>query len=447
MTTTEPLHAVAEPSPEPSPAPVAEPSRWSFATKFLFRFAFVYFVLYCFPSNFDLFEFTTKPTEAINALWDAPVQFTAKLFGLTAAVKPNGSGDTTYNYVQVLVTAVLALAGAIVWSIIDRRRPRYTKAYIFFRAFLRYALAAAMVQYGMAKVIPMQFAPPSLDRLMQPFGDASPMGLLWTFMGASKAYTIFAGAGELLGGLLLIARRTALLGALIVAGVMANVVMLNFAYDVPVKLYSSHLLAMALIIALPDAQRLARFFILQQPVAPAPLPRFTNKRGLEIAGIVVRVLVFASMIVFSAKETLNIIRTTDPAKNRAPLYGIWAVDRASAVGEAAKWTHITSEGKRVLGVMLDGGSRKRYPATYETNFSRLLIRTAPTPLPGSGIPANAPKPKVTAQLTYTLPDANTLVLDGTWDGKPFHALAHRDDHKFLLTTRGFHWVNEYPFNR
>ena len=34
------------------------------------------------------------------------------------------------------------------------------------------------------------------------------MGILWTFMGQSKGYTIFAGLGELVGGLLLLSRYT-----------------------------------------------------------------------------------------------------------------------------------------------------------------------------------------------------------------------------------------------
>ncbi len=69
-----------------------------------------------------------------------------------------------------------------------------------------------MINYGAVKVIKAQFPNPTLDRLLQPFGDASPMGLLWTFMGASESYNIFTGAGELIGGLLLTTRRTTLLG-------------------------------------------------------------------------------------------------------------------------------------------------------------------------------------------------------------------------------------------
>jgi hypothetical protein len=46
------------------------------------------------------------------------------------------------------------------------------------------------------------------------------------------------------------------------------------------------------------------------------------------------------------------------------------------------------------------------------------------------------------------PDAEHLVLDGTLDGAAVTVrLRHLDESTFLLVNRGFHWVNEYPFNR
>jgi hypothetical protein len=50
-------------------------------------------------------------------------------------------------------------------------------------------------------------------------------------------------------------------GALVSIGVMSPVVALNFCYDVPVKLYSSHLLAMKVFLILPDLRRLLNLFV------------------------------------------------------------------------------------------------------------------------------------------------------------------------------------------
>ena len=46
------------------------------------------------------------------------------------------------------------------------------------------------------------------------------------------------------------------------------------------------------------------------------------------------------------------------------------------------------------------------------------------------------------------PDRNTVLLAAELDGHKFTATLHRMPlPRFLLTTRGFHWINETPFNR
>jgi len=94
--------------------------------------------------------------------------------------------------------------------------------------------------YGFSKVFPLQMQL-SLPDMVERWGDFSPMGALWSFMGASKPYTILAGSAEALAGLLFLFHRTTLLGAMISFGVMFDVAALNYCYDVPVKLYSTNL--------------------------------------------------------------------------------------------------------------------------------------------------------------------------------------------------------------
>ena len=100
----------------------------------------------------------------------------------------------------------------LVWSVADRKRPNYERLYDWFRLYLRMVLAAIMIPYGAAKLFQAQFPAPSLSTLLEPYGDSSPMHLLWTFMGASPSYSFFAGAVEVLGGALLIVPRLTTLG-------------------------------------------------------------------------------------------------------------------------------------------------------------------------------------------------------------------------------------------
>ncbi len=157
------------------------------------------------------------------------------------------------------------------WMLLDRGRGKDVRLHAWLRVILRFYLAAAMLVYGGGKLIPDQFPAPPPDTLVRPVGDLLPVELLWTFMGASSAYTIFTGVAEMVGGLLLTARRTTLLGALICAGVLGNVFMLNVAYDVPVKILSFHLMAMSVFLVAPDLSRLANLLLLNRPAQPATL--------------------------------------------------------------------------------------------------------------------------------------------------------------------------------
>ena len=94
-------------------------------------------------------------------------------------------------------------------------------------------------------------------------------------MGYSPAYNVFAGGAEALGGLLLLFRRTTTLGAVVAIGVLTNIVMLNFCYDVPVKLFSIHLTLMATALAGLDGRRLLNAFVFNRPTPAADLsPHF-----------------------------------------------------------------------------------------------------------------------------------------------------------------------------
>ncbi|HEX7182871.1 MAG TPA: DoxX family protein, partial [Thermoanaerobaculia bacterium] len=202
------------PSPDSSAAEDARGSQaateWGPVKRLLFRFACVYLVLYSFPFPLDYMPyidvFVVLPYQKLQ---DAVVLWTGKHVFLTDVeiFRPNGSGDSTYDYVLAFSFLVFSVAATLVWTLLDRKRRNYERLHEWLRIYVRFVLATAMISYGAYKVIPSQFPAPSLDRLMQPFGDASPMGLLWTFIGASTAYNIFGGVGEMLGGLLLTFRR------------------------------------------------------------------------------------------------------------------------------------------------------------------------------------------------------------------------------------------------
>ena len=414
---------------------------WPLTKRVLFRFAVAFFVLINLPSPFDLIR-SESLTRPLTAITDGSVRIAARLLHVSVDVRPNGSGDTTYNWVNLLCVAFAAVVITIIWSIVDRRRPNYDKGWIVFRAYLRFMLARAMISYGAAKVVPSQFPSPTLDRLTQPFGDASPMGLLWTFMGASVAYNFFTGAAEILGGLLLTTRRTTLLGALVSMGVLVNIVALNFMYDVPVKIYSLQLLAMAIVIALPDLPRLFDFFVRNRTVTPDPLPRLTQSRAAELTGVVLRTIAVAVFVLMSVKGAALSMRRFSGPGQRSPLYGIWRVDdlqfdgkSVPAIGDPSRWRRLIFDTSYMTSVQLMNDSRRRLNVVLNEKNRTLVV-------------SRRNEPEWDGRLSYQRPDPNTLTIDGDLGGRKVHAVCHREPLPvFLLTTRGFHWVNEYPFNR
>ena len=150
----------------------------------------------------------------------------------------------------------------------------------WFRVFLRFALAAQMFYFGMAKVIPTQFPPPSLVTLLKPVGNLSPDDMLWTFMGASISYQMFTGLAEVAAGVLLVVPRTATIGALIALADMLQVFVLNISYDVGLKQISFHLMAIALFLLAPEARRLAGALVADSSKTTARLRSGQGRRAL-----------------------------------------------------------------------------------------------------------------------------------------------------------------------
>jgi uncharacterized membrane protein YphA (DoxX/SURF4 family) len=439
------LRAVEDLSPEalPDTQDLRPQPVWSLVKRVLFRFAFCYLVLYSFPFPLYYIPYVGMIGMWTFQLWNKLVPWVGQqLFGVTITVFPNGSGDTTFNYVQVFVFLVIAAVATLVWSLLDRRRRNYARLYEWLRVYTRFVLAVAMIGYGTAKVFPSQFPMPSFDRLMQPYGDSSPMGLLWTFMGASVAYNVFTGLGELLGGLLLVFRRTTLLGALVCIGVMANVVMLNFSYDVPVKLYSTHLLLMAVFLAAHDLRRVLNVLVLNRPAEPAEEHPLFRRRWLHWGTKVLAVLFIAYLTYTSLQFSYQGRKDwNDVAKS--PLYGLWNVEelvfdgkvRPPLVTDSTRWRRVMFTGGNRMSFQLMSDTRDRYNVAIDPKARTLAFTKRDDPVWKS-------------TLTYVRPEPKVLVMQGTFDGHPVRArLRQGEIPTFLLTTRGFHWISERPFNR
>lgn len=109
----------------------------------------------------------------------------------------------------------------------------------------RYLLGTAMLYYAIVKIVNVQFQ-------VSPFTYTRPLDqvpgrmLAWAYLGYAPWFQRLLGFGELVPALLLLFRRAARLGALLMFPVLLNVLLVNFALDLwhDTKIISSVLLGL-----------------------------------------------------------------------------------------------------------------------------------------------------------------------------------------------------------
>ncbi len=411
-----------------------------------FRFFASFFTLFIIPFPLNLIPKSDVFFTWYDSAWEWLVKWTGKHIlhlSYDITVLPNGSGDTTFNYVQLLLIVLMAAMIALLWTAADRRPRNYDRLSYWVAVLVRYYLAYTMLSYGFAKVIKTQFPAPSIMRLAQSYGDSSPMGLAWTFMGYSKAYNVFTGLGEVIGGLLLFFRRTLLAGSLLLIAVMSNVVAINFCYDIPVKIYSSLLLGMALWIAWPYRTRMYHFFIKNMDVLPHPFYRVTLKRWQQLSLRVLKFLLIAWAFGSTIYGNWSYYAESGDEVFQQPFEGMYDVHYfirnndtlPPLTTDTIRWRklYITNNGRASIQLMNDTLKRftlDKYPEKKEWEFiSRVDTNYRFT-------------------LHYQKPDSTTFLLSGFIGADSMYVQMRKlSPDNFLLMNRGFHWVNEYPFNR
>jgi hypothetical protein len=244
----------------------------------------------------------------------------------------------------------------------------------------------------------------------------------------------------MVGGLLLVGRRTTLLGALVCAGVLLHVVVLNFCYDIPVKLFSSHLLALAVFLILPDVRRLADLLVFQGGVEPAGgrLPaggRWRARGGLALR--VAFVLFFAVLPLYQAYQS----KKERDAAPKPPLYGLWNVEEFELDGQArpplftddTRWRRVVFDFHTMA--ILTADARERFQLDLIPGARRLTLK-------------RYDDPGWKSELSYQRVDPHLIAIEGTVDGHRVRARLRRaPEPEFRLVSRGFHWINEYPYSR
>ena len=414
---------------------------WKAATRAVFRFSVAYLTLYAASTQVlgGLLVFPGFSFRPLGTLWpmrDVTFWWADRL-GVESPLTTGGnSGDTAFYWVQTLWLLLLAIVIAVLWSELDRRR-EYTTLNRWFRLFVRFALAAQLFYYGMAKVIPTQFPPPSLVTLLEPVGNLALADLLWTFVGASTGYQIFTGLAEVLAGALLIVPHTATLGALIALADLTQVFALNATYDFGLKLISLHLILMSAFLLAPDLPRLWRALVARDE-SPKSAIRNAGDAKFRRGALLVTQIVFGAYLlaVFTNLSWTNWYAISG-GRARSPLYGIWDVVTLSidGIGQAPmlntydyRWRRIIFDAPDVVAVQRTDDSFLHYFSTIDEAGRNVELRKG-----------NSTAWRGVWQVER--PSEDRLVLRGDMEGFAINATLQRVDlDTFRLLNSPFRWV-------
>jgi hypothetical protein len=201
-------------------------------------------------------------------------------FAVTRRILVYGSGD------DVLVEDM----GNLVYTADSRqRRPKYL-------GWLRYISAYLILTYGTRKLIGGgQFAlGPALG--FRPIGSLSGFELTWFYYGYSHAYGTILGLTQILGGALLLFRKSALLGAALLAPVMANILMINIFFHIALgaEIAAAFLLGSMLLLLWQEREALISLFWRNQHIETR-----MESRVQKVAAAIVALLVLAQIVVFA----------------------------------------------------------------------------------------------------------------------------------------------------
>jgi len=189
------------------------------------------------------------------------------------------------------------------------------------------------------------------------------------------------------------------------------------------------LLAMAVFLLLPDLRRLANVLVLNRPAEAVELrPQLGERwRWWAPAARTLFVLALIALSFQQARENEQVYQ------KQSPFRGIWNVEEFALEG-APRWRRVVFDYPHSLGVQLMTDARQRFRLTLDESKRTLTLR-----------PIEEPLKKFT--IGYTVA-AGVMTLDGQLDGKRLQARLRRMPMpSFRLTSRGFHWINETPFNR
>ena len=207
---------------------------------------------------------------------------------------PRSFWETHPNFGDYILTGTvgIALLGSVAYVVVWHRREQAGRVdsglrHAWLQGIIRYWLALSISTYGFAKILKTQFETPDY-RLDMPIGEVSGFGLTWYYFGHIYALGVIIALFQLGGSILLLYRRTTLLGAMILLPVMVNIVLINYFFHIGSgAFFNSIVFTLGLVfLLLVDLKKLkVAFWDLVERLPPVNIGGNWGKHGLRLLPI------------------------------------------------------------------------------------------------------------------------------------------------------------------
>lgn len=301
-----------------------EKTYWKVPEIFAFRFCAIFCFLFI-SLLFLVSEGFPFGNEQVVIFFERIAQSASiKILGLEANHTFKIMSDSMGLYVLTLFLLLISLITASIWQLSIRKPQNYDKQLYWFFVFVRYYLAIVLLNYGFAKLFKWQFFLPKPNTLFTPLGQLSKDILYWSAIGSSRSYNIFLGWLELATACLLLFRKTYLLGAIAIFGVMLNVLAVNLGFNISVKLFSAFLLFSGWILLVPNLRSLWLFFVLGKTAKQAGLEINYQNPTAKSAHLFLKGLAIAFIFGFSLSKFIRANNFNDDSAQRPKLHGAYS---------------------------------------------------------------------------------------------------------------------------
>lgn len=285
---------------------------WTTFKKVSFRIAFPFFLIMCIPMTGEWYkhlisiDWTSLHYRDIYDICRFP---TFSFVEVSPQARWGIGGYSNWG-----VTFLVSLGIAAVWTLLDKKSKNYEVLNYWLWVIIRYRAALGIIGFGFTKLLPVQMPYPSQALLNGDFGDYTEQKIYWMSIGIVPWYQIFAGIVEVAAGVLLLFRKTTAWGAALLVGTLGTIVVVNFAYDGGVHVYSSFFVLLGAYLLIEDVKNSVDLLVFEKFVVPVKRYAPAFKEAWQKYGRIAikSIVLFVFVGVFFYLQLLNFLY--DPYK-------------------------------------------------------------------------------------------------------------------------------------